>query len=289
MLATPKIWANEPTLLVNTARSRSSGNVRLGRMLKNVVSPFGAFALLLTVLSPAPSRAEDTIRYLAKARAAYRDAQKAYTNSSNSLELAYDFARACFDYGDMAESNSERAQIAEQGIAACQKVLQRNPDSAAAHYYLGMNQGELARTRGIGALKLVLLMEAEFKKAAELDEKFDYAGPNRNLGLLYRDAPHLGSIGSRTKAHKNLERAVELAADYPENRLNLLESCLQWSDRNGAKREFAALLELWPKAQKDFNGPKWEYAWYDWNKRFDAVKKKMGEPSKAIESPRAKD
>ena len=30
---------------------------------------------------------------------------------------------------------------------------------------------------------------SEFKTAADLDNNFDYAGPERSLGLLYRDAP----------------------------------------------------------------------------------------------------
>ena len=35
-----------------------------------------------------------------------------------------------------------------------------------------------------------------FLAALALDKNFDYAGPDRNLGLLYRDAPVLASIDS---------------------------------------------------------------------------------------------
>ena len=64
-----------------------------------------------------------------------------------------------------------------------------------------MNLGQLARTELLGALKLVKEMEREFKTAADLDKQFDYAGPERCLGLLYRDAPGWpASIGSRRKA-----------------------------------------------------------------------------------------
>ena len=90
-----------------------------------------------------------------------------------------------------------------------------------------MNLGQLARTKGLGALKLVNQMEHEFTRARDLDEQLDWAGPDRNLGLLYRDAPAIGSIGSRTKAREHLKRAVELAPQYPENRLNLIEAYLQ--------------------------------------------------------------
>ncbi len=78
-----------------------------------------------------------------------------------------------------------------------------NPNSAPAHYYLAMNLGQLARTEFLGALKLVREMEREFKTAAELDAQFDFAGPERSLGLLYRDAPGWPvSIGSKRKARE---------------------------------------------------------------------------------------
>ena len=103
-----------------------------------------------------------------------------------------------------------------------------------------MNLGQLARTETLGALKLVREMEREFKTAAELDGHFDYAGPERSLGLLYRDAPGWPvSIGSRRKAREWLEQAEKLAPEYPENHLNLVESYLQWHDRAGGEARIA--------------------------------------------------
>ena len=152
-----------------------------------------------------------------------------------------------------------------------------------------MNLGQLARTRGLSALKLVAEMEIEFKRARDLDEKMDHAGPDRNLGLLYREAPRVASIGSRSNAQKYLQKAAEVDPDFPENRLNLIESYLDWSDRNGAKREFKALEELWVAATKTLAGPEWVCSWGDWQKRRAQVKTKVEEHSKAIESPRQKD
>ena len=77
--------------------------------------------------------------------------------------------------------------------------IARESNSAPAHYYLGMNLGQLARTKGLAALRLVSQMEHEFTRARELDEQLDWAGPDRNLGLLYRDAPAIGSVGSRAE------------------------------------------------------------------------------------------
>src|SRR5262249_17462611 len=155
------------------------------------------------------------------------------------------FARACFDVAEIATNSTERAEVAEQGIATCRELLSRDPSVARGHYYLGMNLGELARTRGLSALKLVSQMEQEFKRTRDLDDKIDHGGPDRNLGLLYRDAPRVMSIGSRPKAQRCLQKAADADPDFPENRLNLIETYLHWSDRNGAKRELKALEELW--------------------------------------------
>ena len=90
----------------------------------------------------------------------------------------------------------------------------------------GHDYGQLARAEApsLAAYRLVRQMEREFKTAADLDKSFDYAGPERTLGLLYRDAPGWPvSIGSRRTAREYLELAAKLAPDYPGNHLNLVE------------------------------------------------------------------
>ena len=125
------------------------------------------------------------------------------------------------------------------------------------------------------------------KTADNLDTHFDYAGPARCLGLLYRDAPGWPtSIGSRHKAREWLERAVQLAPDYPENHLNLVESRLQWNDRTGAKNELKTLDVLWPSAQTNLPGQAWEPSWNDWSTRRDAARKKLDEPVAPSKPPK---
>jgi len=223
------------------------------------------------------------------AQKAYSQALSQHNKNPSDSEVAWQFARACFDLAEFSTNSAERAELAERGIAACRQIISQDPNSAPAHYYLGMNLGQLARTKGLGALKLVDQMEHEFTTARELDEHFDYAGPDRNLGLLYRDAPSVGSIGSRAKARKHLQRAAELAPEYPENGLNLIETCLRWSDRNGARRELKALEAAWPNARANLSGHTWTASWADWEQRLNKAKKKIEEASKAIESPRQRD
>ncbi len=216
----------------------------------------------------------------------YAEARERYVRQPEDPEAGWRFARAAFEVAEYATNNTERAELAERGIAAARQVLARDSNSVPGLYYLGLNLGQLARTRGIGALKLVDQMEALFKRACELDARFNYAGPERTLGLLYRDAPPIASVGSRSKARRHLQRAVELAPGYPDNRLNLIESYLRWGDRNGAVRELKALDALLPEARKEFAGPAWEASWKEWNQRIVQVRPKVEKPGQPLRAPR---
>lgn len=225
--------------------------------------------------------------FAGRAEAEFHRTQAQFQSHTNEPVAAWEFARACYDFADFATNDTERAALAEQGVAACHQLLAREPKSVPGHYYLGMNFGQLARTQLLGALKIVKQMEVEFKTAGSLDAHFDCAGPARCLGLLYRDAPGWPtSIGSRHKAREWLEQAVQLAPDYPENHLNLVESRLQWNDRAGAKNELKTLDALWPSARTNLTGEAWEPGWNDWSARRDAVRRQLDEPAALLKPPK---
>jgi hypothetical protein len=194
------------------------------------------------------------------------------TNATN----AWQFARAAFDLAEFLTNDTERAMLADQGIGASRMAIACDPKNAAGHYYLAMNLGQRARTEFLGALRLVREMEREFQTAAKLDARLDYAGPERNLGLLYREAPGWPlSIGSNSKSKPCSERAVQLAPGYPENYLNLIESYLKWNEPDAAKMELRALDAVWPAARTNFTGAKWAQAWENWSARRDTARKQF--------------
>lgn len=206
----------------------------------------------------------------------YQQLHTQFQAGTNGAEVAWKFGRSCFDMSTLQKDSSVEANYAQEGIDACHAALALNPSSAPGHYYLGMDIGQLADTkRNLAALRMVKDMEREFMAAHALDKHFDYAGPSRNLGLLYRDAPAIVSVGSRTRARLYLEEAVNLAPDFPENQLNLIESYLKWDYKTEAQRQFGELDKIWAKAQKQFTGVPWQISWTDWNKRLDAIKKKI--------------
>ena len=210
------------------------------------------------------------------ARSEFQRAQSAFRSDAKNPTNAWQFARAAFDYAEFSTNNIQRAELAWQGIAACRALVAREPKIAAGHYYLAMNLGQLARTEFLGALRLVREMEHEFLTAAALDARLDHAGPERNLGLLYREAPGWPvSIGSQHKARPFAEQAAKLAPDYPENHLNLIESYLKWGEPDAAKKQLRALDAIWPKARTNLAGAKWAHSWDDWSLRRAAAHKQL--------------
>ena len=246
---------------------------RVGRLLNAAQIHLLVFCIWLLIGACASAQVDGTERL----RSTFRDRQTEYKNKEQDAKPAWQFGQACFDLADVATNKAERAQIAQLGIDACRKSVAIDSNSAPAHYYLSLNLGQLARTRSLGALRLVSQMEKELLKAIELDAKFDYAGPERTLGLLYRDAPSFGSIGSRSKARQHLQKAAELVPSYPDNRLILLESYLQWGDRENARSELKTLEESLPNARLEFSDPAWKTNWDDWDERLRKVRKKLEE------------
>jgi tetratricopeptide (TPR) repeat protein len=271
MFAT-SIWRRSKTAVeLSHARQRKS----LKRAhLSGWILIFAGLCLAATPLR-ADEPASET-NYVALVGKEFHKARSRFQAETNSAEAAWQFGRACFDWAGFLKDPTQIGEVAKEGIAACRTAITNAPASAPAHYYLGMTLGRLADTkRNLAALRMVREMEREFKKALELDERFSFAGPDRNLGLLYWQAPVIGSIGSRSKARQHLRRAVELAPDYPENRLNLIEAFSKWGDSAEARIELRTLEETWAAAQRQFAGLNWAASRLDWEKRLNKARRKL--------------
>jgi tetratricopeptide (TPR) repeat protein len=233
------------------------------------------------VFLPAIGESADANSFSRRAESAFKEAQTRARHEPANPAALIRLARAAFDWAEFARSDDRREEIAQAGIDAARGAISREPTNAAAHYWLGMDLGQLARTKTLGALRIVREMEDEFQAAASFNEREDFAGPHRSLGLLYRDAPGWPtSIGNRKKAREHLERAVHLHPEFPDNQLALLESFEDWADRQSFARQLKITEQTLADAKKKFTGPEWEASWADWNKRFAELKSKVGEVGK---------
>ena len=225
--------------------------------------------------TPPTTDSPTTAAFAARFQRIYQESLTRWRAEGTNAEAAWQFARASFDWADYSTNDAQRADIAERAIEGCRRALQLEPKLAAAHYYLALNLGQLARTKLLGALKLVQEMEEHFKKTIELDPRLDYAGGHRSLGVLYRDAPGWPtSIGSRAKARQHLESAVGLAPEYPGNQLEWLDSLLKWGDKKKAQTQVASIEKLLPGARAKFTGERWQADWREWDQRWGQLKTK---------------
>lgn len=240
--------------------------------------------LLLAALAGAggPLRAEpplpkDFQHHLERFRAAFDTAQARWKQGSNSVQAAWEFGRAAFDWAEFATNDLQRSTVAELGIEACRRAIALDSNQVAAHYYLGLNLGQLARTKLLGALRLIDEMEVEWSTAIRLDPKFDYGGPHRAIGVLYRDAPGWPtSVGSEKKSRLHLEKAFELHPEYPGNRLTLYEGLVEWGDKRRVREKADETETFLRTARMAFSGDRWAWDWDDWDRRWAAVRRKAG-------------
>ncbi len=260
--------------------------MRLFRLLAPFPRQLGCAAVFFLVFAANRIMADslDTNAAVSWIKKSFQENQKRFGSNTNDTVSAWQFGRSCFDVSSLQTEPALQANFAEQGISACRASL--NSNSVQAHYYLGMNIGQVADAKhNLSSLHMTKDMEREFLAAQALDKTFDYGGADRNLGLLYRDSPSLLGIGSRSKAHTHLEAAVQLAPDFPENRLNLLEGQIKWGHHADAIRELDALEKLWAAAKAKYTGVDWTLSWVDWEKRIAIIRKKLGEPSSKLNEP----
>jgi hypothetical protein len=232
-----------------------------------------AFLMLATTAAVPAGPANNQV-FIDRAEKAFAAAQQIYRAETNAT-TAWQFGQACFRVAELATNNTQRAAVARLGIAVCRESIARKSNSAPAHYYLATNLGELAQAEApsLTAYRLVHEVEREFKTAADLDVRFDHAGPARTLGELYFQAPGWPmSVGSNHKAREWFERAAALAPEYPGNQLDLGEAQLKWRQREELGSTLKRIEAIWPKAQTNFTGESWEQYWLDWNSRRSALK-----------------
>ena len=246
-------------------------SIRSRKLLGAALSLVTTFCLLFA-LSAGAALQEAELRYQA--------ARRAWETNSLNLETSWKFAEACFDRGEHATSNKERAALAEQGIAAAREVVRRSSNSVPGRFFLALNLGQLARTRTFSALGLVSEMEQHFLVAVAIDPGFHNAAPERSLGMLYWNAPGWPtSIGSRNKARTHLQKAVGLAPEYPENLLTLLEAEWKWSERAKVIARLPELDSLFEKGKERFKGPEWTESWTEWRDRLEKLRKQIQQHS----------
>jgi tetratricopeptide (TPR) repeat protein len=195
------------------------------------------------------SRVIDAARKLEQAARTLRDDYDAQCEAAQALAFV----------SENATGTDARCEAAKSGIVLTRRARELKPDGVEGCYWYAINVGLLADVDRSYGLAAVGEMETALKRAIEIDERYDFGGPLRVLGILHlRTPPPPTSIGSARKGLKLLQRAVELFPDYPENYLYLAEA-LRDNGRVGEAREtIRKVLDAKPWPDRQFESGQWK-------------------------------
>ncbi len=208
---------------------------------------------------------------------AFAEIRKDFQAAPTNYDLAWKVSRTAFNYADaMQEGDRDRHSVAHVGVEAARTAILLNPSRVEGHYYLGLNLGEIALAKPMGALKLVKEMEQEFRKSIEIDPGFDFSGAYRSLGMLYTDVPGWPlSIGNKAKGREALLKAVELHPEFPDNQITLAQAYLKGGRHKDLLEKLNSMEKQIDSARKQFSGEEWTVSWKDWDQRWQKVKQSL--------------
>jgi len=200
---------------------------------------------------------------------------KGLDKDPKSYELLWRGSRACAWLTEEFPNKDQRASWAEKGIRYAKRAVAVNGNRVEGHYYLGINLGQSARTKTIGAYLMVPKVVKEGQIALKIDEKFDHGGPGRLVGNVYAKAPPWpASIGDTDEGVGYLRRVVEIAPDYPQNHLHYADALFADGKYGEAAKEYKLVLDAPPS-------PAWQH-WIDqWKKDAQKGLQKIAEKQKS--------
>ncbi|MEO6954603.1 MAG: tetratricopeptide repeat protein [Polyangia bacterium] len=169
---------------------------------------------------------------------------KGLLTSPNAYELLWRGARACAWLTEEFTDKERRGPWAQKGIDFAKRAVAANDKRVEGYYYLGINLGQSATTKTVGAYLMVPKVIKAGEAALKIDEKFDHAGPGRLLGNVYAKAPPWpASVGDVDDGIKYLKRAVEVAPDYPQNHLHYGDALLSDKQYDEAQKQYQLVLD----------------------------------------------
>lgn len=195
------------------------------------------------------SRVTDAAHRLEQAARALRDDYAAQCEAAETLAFVSE-----------NETNTNlRREAAKSGIVLARHASELKPGGVGGHYWYAINVGLLADVDRSYGLAAVGEMKPALQRAIEIDERCDYAGPLRVLGILHLRTPAPPvSIGSARKGLKLLQRTVELFPDYPENYLYLAEALRDTGRVGEARVAVRKVLDAAPWPDRQFESSQWK-------------------------------
>ncbi len=193
------------------------------------------------------------------------DALVAYDKLLETDPKSYDdlwhAARVATELGDQSRADGNKARRRKFALRAkdyATRAVAVEPKRAEGHYYLAIALGLEASTRSVGAFDLLPKMQEQAKLAIAADGTVDHAGPHRLMAALLITAPPWpASVGDVDEGLQEAKKAVEIAGDYPANRLYLGEALMKNDQRDAARAELQSVVASQSPPDEEIKHKRW--------------------------------
>jgi tetratricopeptide (TPR) repeat protein len=151
-------------------------------------------------------------------------------------------ARVCFIWGDIrAATPEQKLQAYDRGRQAARRAIEREPRSAAAHFWFATNTARWGQTKGVlRSLFLLPTVQEEIRTVLELDPEFTavYA----LAGNVYYEVPGIFG-GDLERAEQMFRRGLAQDPRFTGMRVGLGKTLIRTGRLAEARRELQAVLE----------------------------------------------
>jgi hypothetical protein len=141
----------------------------------------------------------------------------------HNVDAAYRASMGYYYLGRFTDEPTQKMDLFSKGKDWGLEAVRRDPRSAQAHYWYGVNMGSYGQTRGkLKTLFLVGPLKEAFQEVVRLDPTCYYGGGYRALGKLYFELPGFAG-GDKKKAEEYLRMSLKVEPCYTLTLLYLAE------------------------------------------------------------------
>jgi len=154
-----------------------------------------------------------------------------------SLSHSMTEAERLFRLGATTSDESEKRKLHEEGFRLAEDARTSSPDDPGALLQWTMHASAIAAMdKNLAALARIKDIEATLLRLREIAPGYRHAAADRTLGLLYRNAPMIISVGSTARAGRHLKEAFAKDPAYPGNCIFLADFYLAEGEKREARR-----------------------------------------------------
>lgn len=175
-------------------------------------------------------------------------------------------------------NKNECKRWAESGLAYAERCIEIAPNMPDCYYWRAVNTGLYHSVKVVGYQRGIKQMISDCNAVIAMGrENYDYGGPWRIQGQIFTKLPETGGRPDSLTRDLNralvyLRKAVEVAPDYPENRIALAEALYKEGEPDAARAELDIAKQKTPEWRDDASYPEWKKTIATLMKKIDGKK-----------------